>query len=135
MLFLDTNTYSALASGQPEIISLIQKESILVLPLPVIAELRYGFLKGSQVKKNEENLQRFLSQSQVEILPPTINTTSLYAEFQLFCVKNGRSLSHNDLWIAAIVRENDGVLATYDRDFEALHDIFLEKLIILQPEH
>ncbi len=131
MLFLDTNVYSALANGQKEIVSLIQTEAGLVLALPVIAELRYGFLKGSRQNKNEETLQRFLAQPQVEIALPTIDTTYLYAEFQLYCVKSGKVFSHNDLWIAAIAKQNDGVLVTYDRDFEVLSSRFSEKLIIL----
>lgn len=131
MLFLDTNAYSALANGQKGIVCLIQRESGLVLALPVIAELRYGFLKGSRQNKNEEMLHRFLSQPQVEIALPTLDTAKLYADFQLHCIKKGRVLSHNDLWIAAIAKQNDGTLVTYDRDFEALNSIFSEKLIIL----
>ena len=132
MLFLDTNAYCALANGQKEIVSLIQSESGIVLALPVIAELKYGFLKGSRQTKNEETLQRFLSQPQVEISLPTIDTTYLYAEFQLHCIKSGKVLSHNDLWIAAIAKQNDGVLVTYDGDFEALRSRFSEKLIMLK---
>jgi predicted nucleic acid-binding protein len=131
MLFLDTSAYSALANGQNDIVSLIDSEYNLALPLPVIAELRYGFLKGSRPTQNEENLMRFLAQPQVEIVLPTINTTYKYAEMCLYCVKKAKVLSHNDLWIAAIAKENTGVLVTFDKDFEALKAIFSDKLIVL----
>jgi len=55
------------------------------MPINVIAELRYGFLKGSKREENESKLQRFLAQPQIEIVFPTIQTTNLYAELQLHC--------------------------------------------------
>ena len=103
----------------------------IALPLPVIAELRYGFLKGSQKDKNEKYLQRFLAQSNVNIARPSMKTTLIYSEMQLLCNRKGRVLSHNDLWIAALAKEANGILVTYDQDFAVLKEMLPEKLFIV----
>lgn len=132
MLHLDTNVYSALANGNEEATSLLKDVHELSLPLPVIAELRYGFLKGSQTENNEKNLQRFLAQPNVTIATPTTKTASVYSELQLHCSRKGKVLSHNDLWIAALTKEADGILVTFDQDFAVLkEEILAEKLLIL----
>jgi tRNA(fMet)-specific endonuclease VapC len=130
-MLLDTNAYSALALGVQSVSEAVDGYSELKLPLPVIAELRYGFAKGSKQEHNEQVLQRFLAQEQVSILMPTLNTTKYYADIQLFCIQKGRALSHNDIWIAALAREHNDTLITFDHDFEVLLEDFGDKLIIL----
>lgn len=129
-MILDTNAYSALARGVPAITELVTNTHEINLPLPVIAELRYGFAKGSQPDRNEQVLQRFLSQPQVYILTPGLKTAQHYAQLQLFCQRKGKALSHNDIWIAALTQEAGDVLVTFDKDFAALTGIFGDKLII-----
>lgn len=131
-MLIDTNAYTALALGVPSIVETIAGVAELKLPLPVIAELRYGFAKGSKPEHNEQTLQRFLAQEQTSIAFPTLKTTEYYAQLQLFCVKRGKSLSHNDLWIAALARETNDTLVTFDQDFKPLLEIFGNKLIILK---
>lgn len=131
-MFLDTNAYSALARGAETIITAISSTLEIKIPLPVIAELRFGFAKGSQLERNEQQLQRFLAQAQVSIVMPTLKTTEYYAELQLICKQQGKALSQNDIWIAALARENDGTLATFDNDFKALLEVFGDKLLILK---
>ena len=130
-MVLDTNAYSGLVRGLKPIADLVSNVSELKLPLPVIAELRYGFAKGSMPQKNEQKLQRFLAQPQVSVLMPTLKTTEYYAKIQLFCSHRGRVLSHNDIWIAALTQENNEKLATFDKDFEILAETFGDDLIIL----
>ena len=90
----------------------MKDSSELTLPLPVIAELRFGFTKGNKNEYNEQVLEKFLAQEQVSISMPTLKTTEYYADIQLFCLKRGRVLSHNDIWIAALAREADETLIT-----------------------
>jgi predicted nucleic acid-binding protein len=130
-MILDTNAYSALARAVESVIDQINGAAEVKLPLPVISELRYGFVKGSQTKKNEQVLQRFLSQPQVAIIVPSIKTTQIYADLQLRCVTNGKTLSQNDIWIAALAQETEDLLITFDKDFEVFSEIFSDKLIIL----
>ena len=131
-MVLDTNAYSALALGDQRIVDVISTASDLKLPLPVIAELRYGFVKGSQAERNEQMLENFLAQSQVSIMIPTLKTTQLYATLQLYCTQHGKALSQNDIWIAALAHELDETLVTFDGDFEIFADTFGSKLMVLR---
>lgn len=131
-MILDTNAYTALALGKPQIVDVIKGMLELKLPLPVVAELRYGFIKGSRAGQNEQILQKFLAQPHTSILLPTLETTNHYATFQLVCNQRGKALSHNDIWIAAIAIETDDILITFDQDFSVLKELFAEKLMILK---
>lgn len=130
-MLLDTNAYSALANDQQDIVDLVERESEIHIPLPVVAELRYGFLKGSRAEENERLLQRFLSQPSISIAVPTLETTTHYARLQLLCQQRGKALSQNDIWIAALAFESKDALATYERDFEVFKEILGNKLYIL----
>lgn len=132
MILLDTNAYSALARGIPAIVNLINDATELALPLPVVAELRYGFAKGGQAEYNEQILQKFLSQPQISIVTPTLKTTEHYAAIQLLCQQRGKALSQNDIWIAALAHETEDSLVTFDKDFATLAGVFNEKLVILE---
>lgn len=130
-MILDTNAYTALQMGKKEVIGILAQSNEIFLPLPVVAELRFGFLGGTKSEDNEQRLQRFLSQPAVIILEPSVRTTEKYAQVAVLCRKKGRALSHNDLWIAALALESGKNLVTYDKDFDVLTDIFAERLILL----
>lgn len=130
-MLLDTNAYSALALAVPAIVDAVSGAPELKLPLPVLAELRYGFAKGTQLERNERVLQKFLAQPQISIVMPTLKTTEYYAELQLLCKQRGKALSHNNIWIAALARETGDTLITFDKDFAVLSDVFGDQLIIL----
>ena len=131
-MLLDTNLYSALARGIQPAIDALGAADELKVPLPVIAELRYGFLKGSQQEHNEQILQRFLAQPHVTIVTPGIETTAVYANLQLYCTQRGKALSHNDMWIAALAREAEDILVTFDQDFSVFSTLFGDRLILLK---
>jgi predicted nucleic acid-binding protein len=130
-MVLDTNAYTALAVGNPQIIDAVKGVLEIKLPLPVIAELRYGFINGNQPERNEQLLQRFLAQSNVIILMPSLKTTIYYSKIQLFCKRYGKALSHNDIWIAALAYEAKDTLITFDKDFTILKEDFLADRIII----
>jgi tRNA(fMet)-specific endonuclease VapC len=130
-VILDTNAYSAFAVASPVIAEVIRGVPDISLPLPVIAELRFGFIKGNKQAYNEHLLQKFLAQPQATVLKPTLETTRRYADLQLWCKKRGRALSNNDIWIAALAQEANDTLVTFDRDFDVFADLFGDKLMIL----
>jgi predicted nucleic acid-binding protein len=49
-----------------------------------------------------------------------------YAEIDAWCRRAGRSMAKNDLWIAAVVRSQQGWLLTCDGDFCQLHPHLIE---------
>ncbi len=130
-MLIDTNVYSGLARGKQSAIDAIRDIEQIIIPLPVIAELRYGFLKGSQKEKNERTLQKFLSQPNINIVTPSVRTTEIYAELQLYCTNKGKALSQNDIWIASLAHEADENLITFDKDFSVFSEIFGDKLVLI----
>lgn len=131
MIIIDTNVYSALLLGNTSAITAISGVNEIAIPLFCVAELRYGFINGSQATTNEEKLQKFLGRTGVSVIFPTTNTSKIYAEMQLVCKNRGRALSQNDLWIAAVAIEGGYTLLTFDNDFSVFSELFGNKLKIL----
>lgn len=130
-MIIDTNVYDAFRRGEPGLLRVSAEATQIALPLPVIAELKAGFLKGSLTGRNMNMLRVFMDQPVVSVLVPTTATADIYAVLQSLCWKQGRALSNNDIWIAALAREDDDVLVTYDKDFIVFQELFGEKLRIL----
>lgn len=130
-MLIDTNFYVALNKSDPIALDVLGSINDIQVPLPVIAELRYGFANGSRREQNEAILQKFLAEPRVSIIEPSLTTTKYYAELQKMCRDSGRVLSHNDIWIASLAREIGQPLVTFDQDFEVFKDAFGDKLIIL----
>lgn len=131
-MIIDTNVYSALDNGLQSAVDILRGQKSILLPIFVVAELRYGFANGLNKTENETRLDRFLSQNGVEVSLPTLKTAEHYASLAMYCKQAGRALSQNDLWIAAIAQENGMRLVTYDKDFKVFQDIFGGKLVILE---
>lgn len=117
---LDTNRYVDFCKGIPEAVQIIREAQKILLPLPVLAELRAGFLAGSQARKNEGVLVHFLNSPRVEILYPDEQTTFHYARLFLQLRKQGTPVPIHDLWIAALVVQHDLILFARDRHFDHL---------------
>lgn len=119
-LALDTNTYRLVMEGDTEAVRLIRTSEIVLIPVPVIAELRFGFLNGTKGRKNEATLTRFLDSPRVEALACDVDTTAIYAALKLQLKRQGTPIPINDVWIAALVLQHDASLFTRDSDFDHL---------------
>lgn len=132
MIIFDTNVYAAIERNEPRAVEFLKHaDDTIALPLFCIAELRFGFKKGSRERTNEEQLTRFLAIPGISVLAPTMDTTSFYADASLYSEKNGRALSDTDRWIAALARQHDATIVTFDRDFLGLREILGKGLIVL----
>jgi tRNA(fMet)-specific endonuclease VapC len=119
-LALDTNAYAALGRQDAQVVELVETALHVVVPLPVIAELRAGFRSGSRSADNERHLLRFLAAPGVEVVSPDEGTTHHYAGLHAQLRRNGTPIPINDLWIAALVLQHDLVLLSRDRHFDHL---------------
>jgi predicted nucleic acid-binding protein len=72
-----------------------------------------------------------MGQSSVEVLMPSMQTVDIFAGLQDYAKRTGRSLSDNDIWIAALTQEVGDTLVTYDNDFSAFREQLGDKLIVL----
>ena len=117
---LDTNRYTDLCRGDPEVVDQVTRASAVLVPLVVIAELRAGFAVGNRGHENERVLQRFLVKPGVHVIYPTDATTRLYANLYRQLRSQGTPIPTNDLWIAALVTEHGVPLMTRDDHFRHL---------------
>ena len=90
----------------------------ILMPVPVIAELRFGFLNGTRGRENEAWLSRFLERPRVEVLRCDEETSIRYAELKLQLKKQGTPIPINDVWVAALALQHRATLFTRDSDFE-----------------
>ena len=116
-LFLDTNAYTAFCKGDEILKKIIEEVQAVIIPLVVLAELRAGFACGNRQNKNEKNLELFLNTPRVTVCSPNETTTFLYAQLFRQLKESGNKIPINDLWIAALALQHDGILATYDKHF------------------
>jgi predicted nucleic acid-binding protein len=117
---LDSNRYSDLCRGVPEVVEIVERAIEIHVPLIVLAEQRAGFAHGSARAKNERVLTRFLNNPGVFVLLPDEQTTHFYADLYAFLRKKGKPIPTNDLWIAALVVQHNLILFDRDSDFDAL---------------
>lgn len=117
---LDTNTYRLVMEGDEHAVRLVRTSDAVLMPIPVIAELRVGFLHGTKGRRNEATLARFLDAPRVEVLPCDEGTTAIYASLKLQLKRQGTPIPINDVWIAALVLQHGSVLFTRDSDFDRL---------------
>jgi predicted nucleic acid-binding protein len=99
-----------------------------LIPLAVDAESRYGFKNGSNDNRNLSIYNEFKRKFNLKIISPNKDTSLMYAEIAAWCNKNGKSLSNNDIWIAATSVQYGADLITLDNDFNSLPQIRLAHL-------
>lgn len=117
---LDTNRYTDLARGKPEVLVVARRAEEIVLSFVVLGELRAGFLLGARSDANEGNLQRFLAQDRVSVAYPDEDTTHHYARLFAQLRRQGTPIPTNDLWIAAVVLQRGLFLCSRDAHFDLL---------------
>ncbi len=120
-LVFDTNIYCDFAEGIPAVVNtLAEYGDELYLPTIVIAELTYGFLKGTKQEYNERKLQDIIAKLRIGIINIDKNVARKYALIYHHLVTKGRKIPINDVWIAACCMDIGGTLFTKDRHFEGI---------------
>ena len=115
---LDVNRLTDLFRGDAELADQLGQCDEVWLPLIVLAEMKAGFLGGSQQSRNEAILRAFLAEPTVGILLPARETAEHYARLFVQLKRAGTPIPDNELWIAALVLEHDLQLITRDEHFE-----------------
>ena len=117
---IDTNRYRDFCEGNKQVLERFQTADRIVLPFPVLAELRAGFACGSMAKKNEMVLNVFLNRPRVVVLFADEQTTFHYARIFAQLRAQGTPIPTNDMWIAAIVQQHNLMLYSRDAHFDHL---------------
>src|SRR3954464_5304739 len=117
---VDTNRLTDLFRGDAELAERLGGGDEVWVPLMVLGEIKAGFQGGTQRRRNEALLQRFLAKATVSVLIPSRETAEHYARIFVQLKRAGTPVPDNDLWIAALALEHDLTLITRDRHFERI---------------
>lgn len=117
---IDTNRYRDFCEGRTDAVERFRRADRIVLPFPVLAELRAGFACGTLARRNEAVLSLFLNRPRVVCQFADEQTTFHYARLFRQLREQGTPIPANDIWIAALVEQHQLVLYSRDRHFEHL---------------
>jgi tRNA(fMet)-specific endonuclease VapC len=124
-LALDTNAYSGFKHGKAEVVDQLERAERILIPVPVLAELRIGFRGGTREALNLDELEQFLSSPRVELCSLTEQTAILYAEIFGTLQRKGKPIPLNDIWIAASAMEHGAILLSADAHFTWIDGLLL----------
>lgn len=119
-LCLDTSAYSNFRRGNEELAALLDQAELVGVPTVALGELRTGFLLGGRRQHNESELEAFLDNPVVQVLPVDSEASRHYAEIVAELRKAGTPIPTNDIWIAAIAARNGATVLTCDGHFEQI---------------
>jgi len=115
---LDTNRLTDLFQGDAALAERLGLCDEVWIPLIVLAEIKAGFLGGTERHRNEILLRKLLSKATVGILLPDRETAEHYARLFVQLKRAGTPVPDNDLWIAALALQHDLLLITRDKHFK-----------------
>lgn len=119
-LLLDTSAYVAFKLNYSDIVqNIVAAEQIIFSPV-VLGELMFGFRNGSKFKENMDDLEQFLNNEAVELVPLGKITSDRYSRIASQLKEQGTPIPTNDIWIAAQTIEHGAELITTDRHFEKI---------------
>jgi predicted nucleic acid-binding protein len=125
-LLVDTSAYSAFMAGSETIKLALQRADSIYLTPVVLAELRIGFLGGTQRAENERLLDRFLQPARVRVAAIDNETAVRYAEIFHYLKRQGRPVPTNDLWIAASAMQFGLRILTTDAHFQQISQVIVD---------
>jgi predicted nucleic acid-binding protein len=115
-MIVDTNGLSAWWLNEPSFIPHIAHADRLCVPVPALAEFRFGILKSRFLEKMTGWLDDALTTTTILVADET--TTRHYAEIRLQLASAGTPIPMNDLWIAAIARQHKLPVLSRDAHFD-----------------
>lgn len=120
---LDTSAYSHFRRGDEEIAALLDRAQSVGVPTITLGELRTGFMLGGRRDRNEGELDAFLENPAVEVLPLDAQTSRHYAGIVAELRKAGTPLPTNDIWIAATAARSGAAVLTCDAHFKQIPSV------------
>jgi len=92
----------------------------VVLSTIVVGELLFGFRAGGRMRKNLGELEAFLDNPYVTLVPVTHTTADRFGRIAAALRAKGRPIPTNDTWIAAHTMETGAELLSFDQHFDAV---------------
>ena len=124
---IDTNIYSGFLRGDRTAADALETAHEIHLPLIVVAELLAGFVLGTRKAANRDRLAQFMASPRVLVMKPDERTADHYADIYATLRKRGTPIPTNDLWIAALARQQRLPLFSFDQHFSVVPGLALHK--------
>lgn len=96
----------------------------IFIPSIVLGELFYGAHQSTRKDENKKKIEALAATSLV--LECDTDTARFYGEIKSLLKVNGTPIPENDIWIAAIAKQHQLVLATRDKHFNNINAIEIE---------
>lgn len=119
-VLFDTNAYSALLRGDGAVSDWVSRSEHIFVSSIVAGELIYGFRAGARFRRHMAELNEFLENPYVTLLPVTLVTADRFGRIAANLRARGRPIPTNDIWIAAHAMESGADLLSFDRHFAAI---------------
>jgi len=120
-MILDTNALSAWWNKDSAIVGVMENIAQVYVPVPALAEFRFGLFQSRKREIMESWMQRALASTR--ILGIDDATTFHYADLRLALKKRGTPIPMNDLWIAAIARQHRLPILSRDAHFDLVEGV------------
>ena len=128
-LVLDTSAYSHFRAGHLQVLDLLARAAMIVIPATVLGELEAAFQLGRRDRENRLMLGEFLGEPFVTVWPTTAAVARHYGRVFAELKRAGTPIPVNDVWIAAACLDCDGRLVTFDGDFERIPGLAVTALV------
>jgi tRNA(fMet)-specific endonuclease VapC len=122
-ILLDTNVYTAFKRGDATALARVRGAREVVFSTIVAGELLFGFRHGARFERNHGELQAFLANPRVSLLPVTLDTADRFGRVAAQLRRTGRPVPTNDVWIAAHAMESGAELLSFDAHFSAIEGL------------
>ncbi|HVU12700.1 MAG TPA: type II toxin-antitoxin system VapC family toxin [Phototrophicaceae bacterium] len=122
---LDTNAVIALQQENPNLLKLLGNEEDIFVPAIVAGELYFGAYKSGRPEENRQIVSDFIAKR--VMLHCDANTGDAYGQIKYALRLKGRPIPENDIWIAALMLQYDGVLVTQDAHYAEVENLRTQK--------
>ena len=117
---LDASAYSAMYQGDKKVLAAVDEAELIVISPIMVAELSYGFLKGSRQKENFDYLDHFINDPGITWADIDLDTADRYALIWQTLRKQGTPVPINDVWQAALAWQHGYKILTLDEHFRSI---------------
>jgi tRNA(fMet)-specific endonuclease VapC len=121
---LDTNIVIAVLNKEAAVESQLAGKTIYLGSI-VIGELYYGARKSARSKENLAKIEAFVVN--YPILDCTKQTAEQYGSLKQALEAKGSLIPENDMWIAALAKQNNLTLVTRDDHFKRVDGLLVAK--------
>jgi tRNA(fMet)-specific endonuclease VapC len=125
---LDTSFIIHILQGDDSAVELYRSMDEVYVPIIVIGELLYGINKSAKRKQADNREEINAALETLPVLGADEDTAQIYADIKHSLLKSGYTLPENDIWIAAIAKQNNLSIATYDIHFEHVESVDVIRL-------